>query len=129
MTPPKSCYMFTKGTIKEHFNYLKGSHFSRSPNVLQTPFPVFQRHWKAQRAETCSSMRLFYFTCSTASWLQMAAVCSGLTQPAVGVGHMLTGLAACVGATAAHSCRRWMLKGRAVFERRELLWYLWSNKC
>lgn len=57
--------------------------------------------------ETCSSMWLFYFLYSTASWLQMAGVCSGLTEPAVGVGQMLTSPAASVGATAPHSYRRW----------------------
>lgn len=57
--------------------------------------------------EACSSMRLFYFLYCTASWLQMAGVCFGLTQPAVGVGQMLTSSAASVGATAPHSYRRW----------------------
>ena len=49
---------------------------------------------------------LIFFPC-TASWLQMAAVCSGQTVPAVGVGRMLTSLAASVGETAPHSYRRW----------------------
>lgn len=38
--------------------------------------------------ETCSSMWLFYILYYIASWLQMADVCSGLTEPAVGVGPM-----------------------------------------
>lgn len=37
----------------------------------------------------------------------MAGVCSGLTEPAVGVGQMLTSPAASVGETAPHSYRGW----------------------
>lgn len=37
----------------------------------------------------------------------MADVCSGLTEPAVGVGQMLTSPAASVGEPVPHSYRRW----------------------
>lgn len=70
----------------------------------------FQRAWRAQTEETCSSMWLFYFLYCVASWLQMADVCSGLTEPAVGVGQTLTRPAASVGATAPHSYRRWRVR-------------------
>lgn len=70
---PKSCNMFG---IKK----LSKSGTS-SLYVLRESLSVFQSARRAQTVEACSSMQLL---CCTASWLQMAAVCSGPTEPAAG---------------------------------------------
>lgn len=115
---------------KETLQQFKRVPLHLKPQCPSNFVPVFQRHWRAQTVRICSCVRLFYFTYSTASWLQMAGVCSGLTEPAVGGGHMLTSLAACVGATAAHSYRRWKWRAEhCAHEWRELLWCLLLNKC
>lgn len=119
-TVPWTCFFYnlaakvapSKNILTQSISIIsKVSHFAQSPYVLQNFLFVFQSAWRAQTAETCSSMRLFNFLRCRASWLQMARVCSGLTEPAVGVGQMLTSPAASVGETAPHSYRRWRADG------------------
>jgi len=96
---------------KKKFTIFKVPHFTQTPNILQNFLCGFLSAWSAQIGETCSSMWPFSSLCCTASWLQMAGVCSGLTEPAVGEVQMLTSPAASVGEPVPHSYKGWGVFG------------------